>query len=115
MVDEGARITEIVPDSPAAKAGLQVDDVVTAVNDEAVDEEHTLRDRMFAYEPGDTVTLAVTRSSETLSIDITLEEFSLGEMLPFGDNRGFFDMIPRPFGRDGRMPDVPEQPAQPSV
>jgi S1-C subfamily serine protease len=73
-VTDGALITEVTDGSPAADAGLQVNDVVTAVNNEAVDQEHTLRDRLVAYEAGDTITLTVLRSGESQDIEVTLGE-----------------------------------------
>lgn len=90
---QGALVKEVAPDSPAAEAGVQVDDIITAVNGEGVDEERTLRDRLFAYEPGDTVTLTLTRGGETLDVDVTLAEadmpmfegFPMDEM-PFSFN-----------------------------
>jgi S1-C subfamily serine protease len=87
---EGALIVEVVPESPADEAGLQADDVVTAVNGEVVDAERTLRDRLFAYEPGDTVTLSVLRGAETLEIEVTLDVMELsGDSMPFFGQRGF--------------------------
>jgi len=77
-VTEGALIVEVVADSPAALAGLAVDDVVTAVNGELVDAERTLRDRLIAYEPGDVVTLDVLRAGETLALEVTLGEQVMG-------------------------------------
>ena len=71
-VAEGAIIREVTPDSPAAKAGLKVGDVVTAVNDEPVDAQHTLRDRVAAHLPNDTVELSVRRGAETLKLGVTL-------------------------------------------
>jgi S1-C subfamily serine protease len=82
-VTEGALIGEVVAGSPAETAGLQVNDVITAVNDEAVDEEHTLRDRLIAYEPEDTVTLTVLRDGETQDIQVTLGEPQMPEMGQF--------------------------------
>ena len=73
-VTEGAIIREVVEDSPAAKAGLQVGDVVTAVDGEPVDTEHTLRDRVGAHAPNDSIELTVLRGGETLNIDVTLGE-----------------------------------------
>jgi membrane-associated protease RseP (regulator of RpoE activity) len=35
--DEGALVSEVVPDSPAAKLGLRAGDVITKVNGEAID------------------------------------------------------------------------------
>jgi S1-C subfamily serine protease len=91
-------ITEVVEGSPAAEAGLQVGDIVTAVDGDRVDFEHTLRDRLFAYEPGDTVTLDVLRDGETLQIQVTLGEPQMGGFLPF----------PPLFGEPG-----PQQPMNP--
>ena len=71
-VDEGGLIMRVEAGTPAEDAGLQVDDVITAVNGEPVDQERTLADRIYAYEAGDTITLDVARGSETLSLDVTL-------------------------------------------
>ncbi|HYO88690.1 MAG TPA: PDZ domain-containing protein, partial [Candidatus Limnocylindrales bacterium] len=40
---DGALLVEVTADSPAATAGLLADDIITAVNGEPVDAEHTLR------------------------------------------------------------------------
>ncbi|MGQ9851608.1 MAG: PDZ domain-containing protein [Aggregatilineaceae bacterium] len=71
-VTSGALIVEVFEDTPAARAGLQAGDIVLAVDGEAVDEEHTLRDRLVAYEEGDVVTLTVRRGEEELSLEVTL-------------------------------------------
>jgi S1-C subfamily serine protease len=88
-VTDGALVQSVEEGSAAAEAGVQVGDVITAVNGEAVDAEHTLRDRMIAYEAGDTVTLTVLRDSESMDLQATLTEPEMG------DFRGMFeDMIP---------------------
>ena len=71
-VEEGARILEIYDDTPAAEAGLQVDDIITEVDGDVVDEERTLSDRLYAYEEGDTVTLMIVRDGEEMTLDVTL-------------------------------------------
>lgn len=71
---EGALITEVAADSPAAEADVQVGDIVTAVNGEPVDQERTLRDRIAAYEPGDIVTLTVLRAGASSDVEVTLGE-----------------------------------------
>jgi len=71
---EGAIIREVIADSPAIKAGLKVGDVLTEINGEPVDAEYSLRDRVAAHKPNDTIELTVVRGSETLKINVTLGE-----------------------------------------
>lgn len=104
-VTDGALVQEVVADSPAATAGLLAGDVITAVNGEPVDAERTLRDRMIAYEAGDTVTLTVLRDGESLSIDVTLDEPQ------YGDMRGMLEqMMPHMGGRGNGFPFGDAQP-----
>jgi S1-C subfamily serine protease len=102
---EGALVASVIEGSPAAVAGLQENDVITAVNGEPVDAERTLRDRLIAYEPGDTVTLDVIRGGETQQLEVTLGQPEMGEFMPFGgmfggDGNGSF----RFFTPDGVLP-----------
>lgn len=76
MVDDGALITSVLADSPAEAAGLQVDDIVQAVDGDVVDAERTLSDRLYAYEEGDTITLSILRNGESLEIEVTLAQVS---------------------------------------
>lgn len=83
-VTEGALVTEVLPNSPAENAGLQEHDIITAVNGDVVDAERTLRDRLFAYEPDDTITLDVLRDGETIQIEVTLGQPELAsDLMPF--------------------------------
>ncbi len=87
---EGALITDVADDSPAAMAAVTVGDIVTSVNGEPVDQERTLRDRISAYEPGDVVTLTVLRAGESSDIEVTLgEQVDHMFMLPGMGMRGF--------------------------
>ncbi len=86
---EGAYIIGVEPDSPADAAGLQEGDVVVAVDGDAVDFEHSLADRMYAYEPGDTVTLDVQRDGESIQIEVTLgSPIESASLAPFGETLG---------------------------
>jgi membrane-associated protease RseP (regulator of RpoE activity) len=73
-LEDGALVVEVVAGSPAETAGLQANDIVTAVNGEPVDAERTLRDRLIAYEPGDTITLTIVRDGAEQDIEVTLGE-----------------------------------------
>lgn len=109
---EGALIMEVTEESPAAAAGLQVNDIVTAVDGDTVDAERTLRDRLLAYEPGDTVTLTVLRDGETLEVEATLDEADFSGMMP---GFRFFGPEGRGRGRGFVHPPVPGMPGQPDA
>jgi membrane-associated protease RseP (regulator of RpoE activity) len=68
----GARVDQVVADSPAAKAGLQVGDVITAIGGTKIDATHALSDLIQQKKPGDSVDLAVTRGTQNLTITVTL-------------------------------------------
>ncbi|MFN2185810.1 MAG: PDZ domain-containing protein, partial [Anaerolineae bacterium] len=53
----GSVITEVMPGSPAEEAGLQVGDVILAVDSQQPGPDGTLGDLISQYEPGDRVTL----------------------------------------------------------
>lgn len=71
-VTDGALIDSIEPGSPAAAAGMQVGDIVTAVDGDKVDVRHTLAVRLVAYGSGDTFSLTVIRAGQTISLMVTL-------------------------------------------
>jgi serine protease Do len=83
----GVAIANVVGDSPAAKAGLKVGDVITAVNGTPVDDVNTFRLQVAGFAPGTTVHLKVDRSGQTMDLSVTLTEFNL-EAENKGDNEG---------------------------
>ncbi|MBI5032996.1 MAG: PDZ domain-containing protein [Chloroflexi bacterium] len=68
----GARVTQVVGNSPAAKAGLKVGDIITAVGTTKLDADHALADLIQAHKPGEKVDLSVTRGSQTMIITVEL-------------------------------------------
>jgi len=68
----GARVTVVEKDSPADKAGLKADDIITAVGSTKLTTQNALADAIKTYKPGDKVDLAITRGSQTLTITVTL-------------------------------------------
>ena len=71
---QGAAIKQVVEDSPAQKAGLQVNDIVTHVNEEAVSGSSQLVKLVGEASVGDTLKFTVYRQGETLQIDVTVGE-----------------------------------------
>ena len=56
-VDEGFYVQSVVPGSPSEAAGVQVGDIVTAVQLERVGEQQSMVGALFKYKPGDKVQL----------------------------------------------------------
>lgn len=111
-VEEGALIEEVYADTPAEEAGLQVGDVVTAVDGDPVDAQRTLTERLHAYDEGEQVTLTVIRDGEELSLAVTLgprgwTQFGTGNMPGWR----FREMMPHGgmFGGRFREPNMPGQ------
>lgn len=76
----GVGIDRVFPKSPAEKAGLQAGDIVIRVGQKEVKNLTELRDTIFAYEPGDEVTLTVRRTTVAKSEnkpDTKTEEFDV--------------------------------------
>lgn len=66
--------------SEAQASGLQVGDVITAIDGQQLDSESTLRSAILSKKPGDTVTLQVYRSStqQSATVELKLSEYSAG-------------------------------------
>lgn len=68
----GIVITQVTSNSPASRAGLRQQDVVTAIDNNPINETNSLRSILFRYRVGDKVTLTVERGGQTMQVDITL-------------------------------------------
>jgi putative serine protease PepD len=62
----------IVSGSPAAKAGLQPGDLITAVNGKSVTSTDAFIATLGNYSPGNVVTLTVKRGGKTMQVKVTL-------------------------------------------
>jgi len=69
---QGAVVTEIVPDGPASKSGLQKDDVIVALNGKETN-GRSLRNAVASMAPGSTINLRVFRGSGERNYSITLD------------------------------------------
>ena len=70
----GVLIAKVVADGPAARAGIQANDVIVAVNGKAVNSAGAFIGELAAKKVGESVELSVIRNSQTVKIRITLEE-----------------------------------------
>ncbi len=68
----GALVDEAQLDTPAAKAGVQAGDVITAVNGNAIKDSRTLAREISGMAPGSSAKLDILRKGEQKTIDVTL-------------------------------------------
>ena len=73
-VDWGIYVTRVATASAAALAGIQPGDIIVALGETPLDEEHPFINALLAYQPGDTLTASVVRGLEVHSIDLVLGE-----------------------------------------
>jgi serine protease Do len=70
----GVVVQQVVPGSPAEKAGLQPKDIITEINGQSLTGESTLALIIHNQKPGDTVDLTVLRNGQTMQVKLTLGE-----------------------------------------
>jgi serine protease Do len=75
----GAVITQVEPNSPGAKAGLKVGDVITELNGKAVSDAGDLQAEVGEKQPGTTLHLKALRDGSSLEVPVTLEAMGKGE------------------------------------
>jgi serine protease Do len=71
---EGALVSSIVPDGPAAKAGLEPGDVILGVDDKAISISSELPVRVSAMKPGARAKLEVWRKGTIRQIEVLVGE-----------------------------------------
>lgn len=69
---DGVIITDVVKGSPASKAGIQVNDIVTSVNGKYVKNLGELRRDIATLHPGDKAALAVLRNGDGTVVTVTV-------------------------------------------
>lgn len=63
----------VVSGSPAEKAGIKEGDIITKVNDVAINETNSLTSVLGGYKVGETVTLTIIRDGKTTTVKVNLE------------------------------------------
>ncbi len=74
----GAFVTEVVPASAAANAGLAVGDVIVEIDGKKVETATDVRTLITARSPGDTVSLRISRAGQAQTVEVTLGQRTAG-------------------------------------
>jgi S1-C subfamily serine protease len=72
LVEQGALIEQVQPNSPAAQADLAPRDLITALDGQAIPSPQALIDAIAARQPGNTVTLAVIKAGQNSPVEIPI-------------------------------------------
>ncbi len=103
-VTEGAKITQIVKESAADKAGLKKDDIITKVEDEIIKDGENLSKVIAAKKPKDVVKVSYLRNGKEGSVKATLGERKTKSPMTF--NYTYPNVRVRPFSAP-KFPGVP--------
>ena len=68
----GIYVQEVMPDTPAYRAGIQPGDIITAIEEKQIHHEAPFLYQLFTFQPQDTITLTIERDGLPREIDITL-------------------------------------------
>lgn len=104
--ERGVVIGKVMPDSPAAKAGLKENDVITQVNGQSVEGAVQFRRIIREIPAGRKVQLTVWRDGRSQTIETTLGKAEEGR-------RTWIQAAPRTFTY--RVPEMPEIPDIPKL
>jgi serine protease Do len=69
---KGALVAEVVPGGPAAKAGFEQGDIVTAINGQAVDDANDLTRKVASVPTGQSATLNLSRQGKPMQLKVTV-------------------------------------------
>jgi WD40 repeat protein len=99
--EAGVKIKQIVPDGPAQKAGLKVDDLVIEAGASKVSDLESLQDAIHRRMPGDELRFKVLRGKDTLDLKAVLAKPPVGTEL--SDRRVFLGVMLENVSRGGAL------------
>lgn len=92
--EKGIVVTDVTPNSPAAKAGLKNDDIITQANGQAMSRPEELRDLISGLEAGKELALHVYRGKEQMEVKVKLEKAPAGLGMNPQRFEGRFENLP---------------------
>lgn len=78
-IREGVLIAQVVPGSPAEKAGIKVGDIIIEVNGKKIKDARDLQFTIMKIKPGTKVTITVLRDGKKLNLKTVIGEYPEGK------------------------------------
>jgi serine protease Do len=79
---QGVAVKTVVPDAPAAKAGIQANDIITRIADKPVSSHADILDIIGGHKPGDSIRLDLIQKGKARNLDVTLGTRPAGADVP---------------------------------
>ena len=73
-VQHGLLVSKVTADSPAAKAGIEVGDIIMKINDIESTDPHEVKNLIASYKPGTRISVLGTRGNQSYKANIILEK-----------------------------------------
>lgn len=72
---QGIVVNEVSPDGPAARAGIQVNDLIISVNNKPAVSALETMDQVAEIRPGSVISVVVMRDDKQLTLQVTIQEY----------------------------------------
>jgi len=87
----GLVVDYVVPDSPAATAGVQQNDILKMLNDQILMEPNQLRKLLQSFQDGTTITLTILRKGQEQKLTVKLSKKEVAKRNAYNMMNGGFD------------------------
>jgi serine protease Do len=71
-VSNGGLVTKVLPDTPAATAGIMAGDIITGINDLTLNQNQSLDNLIGKFQAGSQITLKILRSGQNIDVPVVL-------------------------------------------
>jgi serine protease Do len=91
---KGCAVTDLVPGSGAAESGLEIGDVVLAIDGQEISDFPELQESISRFHPGDEVMVRVWRNGEEREVLVQLKDRNGRLAIKKQDSSNSFDLTP---------------------